>query len=282
MSADILEACAQGRLPPHVALMHLAASSDSEDAFRSSIDEARRSEAAPLSALCALADRHTDCWRLTRELLAIVDHGSAPSIEGLAAMFDAAVDLSPAASVALYSLGDESELADAAADIVAMMDEAGLLGPDKDALDLGCGIGRVTIALAPRVRSVTGLDISSRMIAEARRRCAALPNVSLAVGSGRGLDGVADASLDLILAADVFPYFVQLDPTLAQTHLADSARVLREDGALLILNFSYRGDPDLDRSDIARMSPPTLVAAPAPSRALRSWDAARFLLRKRA
>ena len=119
MSAEIIEACAQGRLPPHIALMHLAASSESEDAFRHAIESARASGGAPLRALCALADRHTDCWRLTRELLAIVDHGSAPSIEGLAAMFDAAVDISPAASVALYSLGDETELAEAAADIVA-------------------------------------------------------------------------------------------------------------------------------------------------------------------
>lgn len=39
------------------------------------------------------------------------------------------------------------------------------------ALDFGCGVGRLLIPLAARCREVTGVDVSSAMLAEARRNC---------------------------------------------------------------------------------------------------------------
>ncbi len=47
------------------------------------------------------------------------------------------------------------------------------------ALDLGCGTGRVVYALSSLFRFVNGIDVSSRMLAEAQRRCEGLPNVAL-------------------------------------------------------------------------------------------------------
>jgi cyclopropane fatty-acyl-phospholipid synthase-like methyltransferase len=41
----------------------------------------------------------------------------------------------------------------------------------KTALDFGCGVGRLVIPLAKRTEQVTGVDVSSAMIAEARRNC---------------------------------------------------------------------------------------------------------------
>jgi len=41
------------------------------------------------------------------------------------------------------------------------------------ALDFGCGVGRVLIPLAKRCREVTGVDVSTAMLEEARRNCEA-------------------------------------------------------------------------------------------------------------
>jgi 2-polyprenyl-3-methyl-5-hydroxy-6-metoxy-1,4-benzoquinol methylase len=41
--------------------------------------------------------------------------------------------------------------------------------PRGTALDFGCGVGRITNALAPHFEAVTGLDIAPGMLAEARR-----------------------------------------------------------------------------------------------------------------
>jgi ubiquinone/menaquinone biosynthesis C-methylase UbiE len=148
-------------------------------------------------------------------------------------------------------------------------------------LDLGCGIGRFVRALAPELRHITGLDVSPKMIAEARRRCAHLANVRLAVSSGRDLALIEDDSIDLILAADVFPYLVQVDLDLAAKHFQEAARTLRRGGAMLILNFSYRGDAARDAQDLhAMLAQAGLRQAELAARPLAHWDAAAFLLRK--
>jgi ubiquinone/menaquinone biosynthesis C-methylase UbiE len=119
------------------------------------------------------------------------------------------------------------------------------------------------------------------MIAEARRRCAHLTNVRLAVSSGRDLAPIEDHSIDLILAADVFPYLVQVDLDLAAKHLHEAARVLRCGGAMLILNFSYRGDAARDAQDLrAMLAQTSLREAELAARPLAHWDATAFLLRK--
>ena len=181
--------------------------------------------------------------------------------------------------MALYALGDPALLAAATAEVVAVLDRWGLLGRDRDALDLGCGMGRFAEALAPHLRSVLGLDLSAGMIDEARRR-SRHANVRFAVGTGRDLAGVADASVDLVLAADVFPYLVAAG--LAEAHVAEMARVLRPGGAAALLNYSYRGDPERDRADLAVAAAGRgLVLERAGERPFRLWDATAFLLRRK-
>jgi len=45
--------------------------------------------------------------------------------------------------------------------------EWNLLGLDLTVLDIGCGIGRIDLALAPLVGMITAIDISLHMIDEA-------------------------------------------------------------------------------------------------------------------
>ena len=217
---------------------------------------------------------------------AVVEQGLARERTGAVAaireQFDRAVAIAPEAAVALYSLGSAEILDRATAEIVARLDEWRLLKADVTALDIGCGIGRLEAALAPRLRRMTGIDVSPGMIEEAQRRCAALANVEFAVCDGVSLAAFTGRRFDLILAVDAFPYLVAADPALAERHIADAAHLLPSGGVLVILNYSYRGDLDADRRAIADLSERYgLTVERSGTRDFTVWDGATFLLRRK-
>ena len=198
-------------------------------------------------------------WQVVHNTISGITHDRVdPSPDGTlrywADAFDRLAAASPEASVALYSLGSPDLLRAATDEIVQLLQSWDLIGPDRDAVDLGCGIGRFLESLAPLCRSLVGLDISERMVAEAGRRCRSLGNISVATTDGHDLAALADGSADFVLAADVFPYLVQAGGSLPERHIAEFARILRPGGAALILNYSYRGDNDRDRRELAAHS----------------------------
>jgi SAM-dependent methyltransferase len=72
-------------------------------------------------------------------------------------------------------------------------------------LEIGCGVGRLALKLAPRLKGYTGFDISGGMVEEARRRCAALPNARFFESGGLGVpEGALDRPYDLAIAVAVF------------------------------------------------------------------------------
>jgi len=72
-------------------------------------------------------------------------------------------------------------------------------------LEIGCGVGRLALPLAPGVASYTGVDIAPGMIDEARQRCAALASTRFFVSDGAGLpDEVGDRAYELIIVLAVF------------------------------------------------------------------------------
>jgi ubiquinone/menaquinone biosynthesis C-methylase UbiE len=144
----------------------------------------------------------------------------------------------------------------------------------RTVLDFGCGIGRVARELAARGAEVIGLDVSDGMIAEARRRGG---SVRYMVGDGRGLDQFASTSLDLVIAADSFPYLVAAK--LIETHMAAFARVLRPGGALIVFNWSYRGDPAQDAREAAALAEAHgFTLSRSAEQPFAIWDAAGFML----
>lgn len=167
--------------------------------------------------------------------------------------FDRSVLRNEEASIAAYSLGAPEILRQVTAEIVALFDQWGLLGPDRKVLEIGCGIGRMQAALAPRVGEIHGIDISPKMIEAARRRCQDLPNVRFSVCSGRDLEEFSDESFDLVLAVDSFPYIHQAGPTAVEMHFREAARVLGSGGEFLILHFSYRDDTAADRAEVRKL-----------------------------
>ncbi|GEM_PF-549744 len=252
---------------------------------------------------CELARRRTACERAVRTLarvdrvLARIDApGAADPLAACREAFDAAVAESPEASVALCSLGDPALLAAGTQEIVEWLLARGVVGPGRRVVGIGCGTGRLEAALAPLVAHVHGIDISPAMIGAARARCRALSNVRLDVGSGRDLTPVPSGSADLIYAVDSMPYLVRCGMPLVATHFREAARVLRgggpgaERGAdrgaggpggdLVILNFSYRGQPALDAADVRALARDTGFAVRlAGAQPFALWDARAYHLR---
>jgi len=247
--ADPVRLCLEGRIAPEVAIARLLLAGENPDAIARKVEDARTSGRTWAALARLVATRGKAFGSLRRMIEAAgIDHAAAATPEWIGNLFDRAVAASPEASVAFYSLGDAATLAAATDELVQWLSAERLFAPGMDVLDLGCGIGRVASVLAASARSVLGLDVSAGMIAEARLRCGGHANLRFATCAGTDLATVPDGSVDLLLAVDSFPYLVQAGLDVAERHVAEAGRVLREGGALVILNFSYRGDEAADRA----------------------------------
>jgi ubiquinone/menaquinone biosynthesis C-methylase UbiE len=92
------------------------------------------------------------------------------------------------------------------------------------------------------------------MVEAARRRCRPCPNVSFATCSGLDLRELDAQVFDVVFAIDTFPYLLQSGMSLVRRHFDEAARVLRQGGDLVVLNFSYRNDAAEDRVDVASLA----------------------------
>jgi ubiquinone/menaquinone biosynthesis C-methylase UbiE len=98
-----------------------------------------------------------------------------------------------------------------------------------DILDFGCGWGGETIWLARRARSVSGVDVDDKAIAQARKAVEAsdVRNCRFEWSSDGRLP-FADASFDAVLSTDTFEHVMDLDLAFSEI-----ARVLKPGGSLL-------------------------------------------------
>ncbi|MGZ6885093.1 MAG: class I SAM-dependent methyltransferase [Acidimicrobiia bacterium] len=106
---------------------------------------------------------------------------------------------------------------------------SGWSGPVGRALDVGCGAGASTAALAPLAAARVGVDPAPAMVAAARD---AVPGCSFAVGRAEALP-VADASVGLVSAAGVLN-FADLDRA-----CDEAARVLEPAGVLVVADYGF-------------------------------------------
>ncbi|GAB3203268.1 class I SAM-dependent methyltransferase [Geodermatophilus arenarius] len=111
-------------------------------------------------------------------------------------------------------------------DVMALADSLRLPARRETALDFGCGVGRLTQALARHFDRVTGVDIAPSMLAEARRhdpegRCTFVHN------EAADLSVFPDDSFDLVLSTIVLQH---MPPELSLRYAEEFGRVLRPGG----------------------------------------------------
>jgi ubiquinone/menaquinone biosynthesis C-methylase UbiE len=107
-------------------------------------------------------------------------------------------------------------------------------------LDVACGPGIVSAAMAERAHEVVALDLTPRMLEKARERCvrAGRTNVVYKEGSATALP-FADASFDAVITRLSFHHF--LEPCVV---LKEMLRVLRPGGIVAIADVVSAEEPD--------------------------------------
>lgn len=105
------------------------------------------------------------------------------------------------------------------------------------ALEIGCGVGRMTRLLAENFAEVHAIDVAPEMLAQARARLADCPNVTLHQGSGFDLQPLPDAHFDLVFSYIVFQHIPSAD--VIRNYVREAARVLKPGGAF---KFQLNGD----------------------------------------
>ncbi|HVA59982.1 MAG TPA: class I SAM-dependent methyltransferase [Mycobacteriales bacterium] len=102
----------------------------------------------------------------------------------------------------------------------------------ESGLDFGCGVGRLTRALARYVRVVVGLDIAAPMIEQARRWNQDVAGCEFAVHTGTDLRGFDTASMDVVCSLFVLQHLASV-PAI-ETYLREFLRVLRPGGVVML------------------------------------------------
>jgi SAM-dependent methyltransferase len=120
--------------------------------------------------------------------------------------------------------------AHADADILDLIRLAARLSPASRVLDVACGPGLVSLALAPHAAHVTGLDVTPAMLDKARdlQRQRGVANVSWEAGRADALPH-PDATFDAVVTRWSFHHL--LDPAAA---LAEMVRVCRPGGRVVV------------------------------------------------
>ena len=119
-------------------------------------------------------------------------------------------------------------------------------------VDVGCGSGNASIAIARTGCTVTGLDLSSQAIAFCTQRAAQEGiNAKFLKITGKKLP-LRDASADIVISSEVIEHLS--DPA---EHLRELHRILRPNGTLILTTPNYRSAwPLLEFiSDTLRLTP---------------------------
>lgn len=119
-------------------------------------------------------------------------------------------------------------------DVERVMSVAAALGlPARRelALDFGCGVGRLTRALAAYFEQCYGVDISESMILRARELNAAIPRCTFWVNAAEHLRMFPDNHFDMIYTKWVLQHLPSKDAI--KTYVSEFVRTLKADGLLV-------------------------------------------------
>jgi 2-polyprenyl-3-methyl-5-hydroxy-6-metoxy-1,4-benzoquinol methylase len=113
--------------------------------------------------------------------------------------------------------------------------ELGLPIQHRSALDFGCGVGRLTQALADRFNDVHGVDIAPSMIDSARRYNRAGHRCTYHLNERDDLEIFEDSRFDFVLSEIVLQH---MQPVYALRYISEFVRVLSP-GGLLVFQAPY-------------------------------------------
>jgi SAM-dependent methyltransferase len=233
-----------------------------------------------------LADNEAGCRTIVRMIRQRLDSPEVAGdveegIERCRKLFDASVAESEESCVALYSLGNPELLAAATDEVIGVLEDWGVFGLHRDALEVGCGIGRLMVPLSSRVRSVVGTDVSPGMISAATRRLEGFSNTSVQLTTGQNLSEFGSESMDLVYSVDAFPYLVLSGQALVERHFREVRRVLRPGGDFVLFNYAYgRSREDANGEVLAFAHGAELQVILADESPFRIWNGIGWLMRK--
>jgi ArsR family transcriptional regulator len=219
------ELCSALQLPQSTVSRHLKTLAD-EGWVTARADGTSRRYAMPGAALDSGARK---LWHLVRDQV-----GATPSARHDLTRAARVVHERRTTSQAFFSTRAgqwdrvRAELYGSGADITPLL---ALCDPSWTVADLGCGTGQTTALLAPYVDRVVAVDESSAMLGAARKRLGDRPNVELRSGRLEELP-VDDGSVDVAVLSLVLHFVV--NPAAV---IAESARILRPDGRLLVVDM---------------------------------------------
>jgi cyclopropane fatty-acyl-phospholipid synthase-like methyltransferase len=108
-------------------------------------------------------------------------------------------------------------------------------GPHRQALEIGCGPGRLMRPMARHFAEIHGVDVSDQMIERARRNLAETPNAFPRLGDGARLSAYAPGQFDFAYSYAVFQHIPSKE--VVYEYLRELNRVLKV-GAVARLQFS--------------------------------------------
>jgi SAM-dependent methyltransferase len=115
--------------------------------------------------------------------------------------------------------------------------------PEMRVLEIGCGAGRVTRALAKLFGEVHGVDVSGEMVKLARAALSGFPNAFVYQNNGTDLSAVPDLPFDFAFSCIVFQHIPSRD--VIENYVREAGRLLRP-GALF--KFQVQGDSTVHTS----------------------------------
>ncbi len=133
---------------------------------------------------------------------------------------------------------------------------------DMRILEIGCGAGRMTRALAALFGEVHAVDVSPAMIELARAKLAGIENVRLYVNSGSDLAVLPRLAFDFAFSFIVFQHVPSLD--VIDRYVGEVGRLLRP-GALF--KFQVQG------AAVSRRPDDTWIGVPVPAAEARAMAA---------
>jgi SAM-dependent methyltransferase len=133
--------------------------------------------------------------------------------------------------------------------LLEFLDRLGIDVRGKTVLDLGCGMGRISVHFARYGAEVYGTDISEEMIRLARTNLARTPRLHFDVGDGATLAHYRSGFFDVVWSYITFRHIPSRDVILG--YIREIARALVPGGRFIIEVGNFRGGQWFLKDDLA-------------------------------